>query len=110
MEVKIYSKLQPISVISRPPLISYKEFKYKLADCDGYGKGRRIIFFGHPEGEESYKWKYRIPFVGKKEQCYKEAYRLLFLERNEDHRTEYIQEGAFKFPLAFNFSIALWLV
>lgn len=91
-----------MSVISRPPLISFKEFKERLADHDGYGKTRRIIMFGF--NQKDYRYKYMIPMVGPKQLCYKEAYCLLFLEQDEDERELWIMEGAFKIPANWNFT------
>jgi len=87
-------------MISRPTKITLKEFKEQLDDQDGFGKTRRIIFFGRTEGM---RWKYRIPMIGRKQECYKIAYHLLFDEQDENIRERFIQEGEFKFPLSFNF-------
>lgn len=87
-------------MISRPPKITLKEFKEQLADQDGFGKTRRVLFYG--KTDNGY-WKYRIPMVGRKQECYKMAYGLLFEEEDENFRERFIQEGEFKFPLSFNF-------
>lgn len=100
-------------VISRPALISLKEFKVTLSDQDGFGKTRRIVYYepieGTPGSNRFYGYKYQIPMVGRKELCYKAAYNLLFKEVNEDVRSQFIQEGQFKFPLSFNFTRAFYI-
>lgn len=96
-----------MSVISRPPLISFKEFKERLADQDGYGKTRRIIMFDF--NPDDYRYKYMIPMVGRKQECYKVAYKLLFISQDEDERSEYIKEGGFKIPISYNFSLACYV-
>lgn len=89
--------------ISRPPLISYAEFKKKLADSDGFRQTRRIIFYD-PDGK--FPFKYMIPMIGTKETCYKAAYYLLFVCESEDVRRRHVQEGEFKYPISYNFSRA----
>ena len=93
--------------ISRPPLISYKEFKEKLADSDGFEKRNgitmRIIFYD-PNGK--FPFQYRFPVMGQKELAYKAAYYFLFICTDEYDRRMFIQEGQFKYPLSFNFARA----
>ena len=89
--------------ISKPPLISYAEFKKKLCDSDGFRKSRRIIFYD-PNGK--FPYQYRVPIIGPKEYCYKVAYYLLFLAQDESDRNDFIQEGEFKHPISFNFARA----
>lgn len=89
-------------IISRPALVSYKEFKERAYNSDGFRKNRRIIYYGYDSNESRYK--YRIPMVGRKENCLKEAYRLLFLETDEEERAEWIAEGGFKIAISWNFN------
>lgn len=91
-----------IATISRPTLITYKEFKENVSHNDGYGKCRRIFLYGYDHTQSRYK--YRLALVGRKEACFKEAYRMLFLEDDESEREWYIQEGQFKIPISYNFS------
>lgn len=88
--------------ISRPEMISLKEFKERINNADGFGKTRRILLYGWDAA--NYRYKYRIAMIGRKDACIKEAYRLLFLEPSEEERLFWIQEGEFQIPISFNFS------
>ena len=91
------------SNITRPPKVTFKEFKETCDFGDGhFNKCRRIIHYGWQHDEE-YRWKYRIPMVGRKPKCLRAAYDLIFNEENEELRSHYIKEGNFKFPISFNF-------
>ena len=87
-------------IITRPALISFAEFKKRLNDQDSFrpkNYGNRIIYYD-PDGK--FPYKFQIPVIGPKQLCYMAVYYQLFISENE-------QEGAFKYPLSFNFARAL---
>lgn len=91
--------------------ISFKEFKERVADQDGFGKTRRILYYGFiPDG---HRWKYYLPMVGRKDECLKVAYRLFHGENLNGYetslKTEYIKEGEFKYHISYNFNNAIHL-
>ncbi len=94
--------------ISTPKPVPFKEFVSLLNDQDGFGRTRRILYYEKLD----FGYKYMIPIVGRKHDCYKVAYRLLFgLNLNpyeQKLRSECIMEGKFKFPLSYNFSDVLY--
>ncbi len=94
-------------IITRPALISFAEFKKRLNDQDSFrpkNDGNRIIYYD-PDGK--FPYKFQIPVIGPKQLCYMAVYYQLFISENEQERSRYIQEGAFKYPLSFNFARAL---
>lgn len=97
-----------MSNISRPTKVSFKEFKNKLVDCDGFRQARRIILYDQVDPNH-FGYRYRIPIVGRKLDAYKEAYRLFFEEEDEAMRSHFIQEGNFKSPLSWDFTNARYV-
>jgi hypothetical protein len=91
--------------------ITFKEFKERVADQDGFGKTRRILYYGFiPDG---HRWKYYLPMVGRKDECLKVAYRLFHGENLNEYeqslRNKYIHEGEYKYHITFNFTSSLWM-
>lgn len=86
---------------TRPKLIPYKEF-VEQSNCIDYGKANKLVYFGYNDKDQTYQ--FRIAFKGKKELVLKDAYRLLFLEEDDDDREIWIDEGTFKIAISFNFT------
>jgi hypothetical protein len=97
------------NIVTTHKPVSFKEFVSLVNDQDGFGRTRRILYYE----KLTRGYRYMFPIVGRKQDCYKVAYRLLFgtnLNSYEQKlRAECIMEGEFKFPLSYNFSDVLYI-
>lgn len=89
--------------------ISFKEFKERVSDQDGFGKTRRIIYFSSELGK--FPYEFMLPMIGQKEKCLKVAYRLLIGDNHNEYEQElirdYVKKGEFKVAIQYNFSHSL---
>jgi len=89
--------------------LSFKEFKERVNSQDGFGKMRRIIYCGWNPDEHNYNM--HIPMIGKKDQCLKVAYRLIFGENLNEYEqqlhTNYINKFKSKIHISYSFGRAL---
>lgn len=89
--------------------ITYKEFKSRVHTQDGFGKSRRIIYYGWIP--EIHRNKYYLSMIGPKEACLKVAFRLFHGENHTEFEKELIERhintGEFKFHISYNFTYSL---